>query len=77
VKVYKIFDMTTGLYKNEGTKPCWSKEGKMWKTIGAVKNHLTQCCGENFKYTWEVHEFVLSLNDRSPITLFTRPNKKK
>ena len=38
--VYMIRHKKTGLYKLGGDWKAWSKKGKVWAGIGALKNHL-------------------------------------
>lgn len=44
---YRICDMTTGLYQDDGydkrlfsTEPKWSKRGKTWSKLDDLKTHL-------------------------------------
>lgn len=76
MKVYKIYDMLTGLYKNSGGSESWSKEGNHWKSESAVKLHLRMLRNEQIKLTWEVHVFELVVESRHPITLFSKKKKK-
>lgn len=39
-KLFKIIDTNTGLFSDGGVHPTFSKKGKTWKTIGALKSHL-------------------------------------
>ena len=41
-KMYKIRRKTDGMYSLGGTfcKPAFTKNGKMWKSIGALRTHL-------------------------------------
>lgn len=39
-KIYKIRDKDTGLYSGGGSFVRWSKNGKIWRNIGHLKNHL-------------------------------------
>lgn len=40
MKIYKIRNKQTGLFSTGSCEPKWKKTGKIWKTIGALKNHL-------------------------------------
>lgn len=63
MKVYKIRDSKTGLYSTGGTKPKWSKRGKVWVSLGALKSHLTLYrtgwarLHKKIPSTWIVEEF--------------------
>ena len=42
---FKIMELSTGLYSMGGTGPTWAskgKKGKLWTTLGHVRNHLNQ-----------------------------------
>jgi hypothetical protein len=39
-KVYRIRHKQTGLYSLGGHTPNWSKSGKVWRSMGALRNHL-------------------------------------
>lgn len=40
-KIYKIRNITTGLFKCAGSgSPRWHPEGSYWPSLGALKNHL-------------------------------------
>lgn len=45
--VYKIRRTTDGLFSKGGNRPQFSKNGKVWNTMGHLKSHLTgvQDCG--------------------------------
>jgi len=40
--VYKIRHTKTWLYSTGGMSPMWSKNGKVWNSIGSLKCHLRQ-----------------------------------
>lgn len=42
VKIYRIRNRETGLFSTGGKHPTWSKNGKIWKTLGHVKSHMSQ-----------------------------------
>lgn len=63
-KVYKIRDMQTGLYQVSGYHIGWSKDGKLWKTMGPMKTHIKNV----MKYSrvspdqvslWEIVEYEI------------------
>lgn len=37
---FSIYDSKTGLFSLGGMPPKWGKRGKIWNSIGALKNHL-------------------------------------
>lgn len=37
---FSIYDPATGLFSKGGMPPTWGKKGKIWNSIGALKNHL-------------------------------------
>lgn len=39
--VYKIRRRSDGKYSTGGTEPKFSKTGKVWRTLGQLKSHLT------------------------------------
>jgi len=39
--VYKIRRKVDGKYSTGGTTPQFSKNGKVWRTLGQLKSHLT------------------------------------
>lgn len=39
--IYKIKNKKTGLFSKGGCKPTFSKHGKIWKTKGYLKSHLS------------------------------------
>lgn len=41
-KIYKIRDIETGLYSTGGMSPRWTRHGKGWTSLGALKLHLHQ-----------------------------------
>lgn len=40
MKLYKIRNKKTGLYSSGGYSLRWTKIGKVWRTLGPLKNHL-------------------------------------
>lgn len=38
--IYMIHHKRLGLYKTGGTPSNWTRKGKVWNSIGALKNHL-------------------------------------
>lgn len=40
MKLYRIKNVSTGLYSLGGGFPKWNKTGKVWKNIGQLKNHF-------------------------------------
>ena len=48
MKVYKIRNKETGLFKKGGgyylPEMGWSKSGKTWSSLGALKNHIRLLC---------------------------------
>ena len=48
MKIYKIKDLETGLFSDGGfggyyrNTKLWSKNGKTWKRLSDVKNHISQ-----------------------------------
>lgn len=65
LKVYKIRDLKTGLFSSGGSYPTWSKNGKIWTTLGKCKSHLSMFksdWGAKLGFPspfWEVVEFEL------------------
>lgn len=68
---YKIRNSETGLYKRAGghwVEPQrwrWSKRGKTWVTLGALKNHLRLC----FPYKYEFNpglDLIAEYKNRYP-----------
>lgn len=37
---YVIVDLNTGLFSSGGTNPRFKKKGKIWSSLGHLKNHL-------------------------------------
>ena len=66
--MYKIRDITTGLYSKGGTSVRWGKKGKIWTEKGHLSNHLAQFRDPN--KTYEGCEIVeLALVTRSEISI--------
>ena len=76
MKVYKVYDMLTGLYKNSGHSGGWSKQGNHWKSEAALKLHLRMLRQEAIQPTWEVHVFELVVESKHPITIFSKKKSK-
>lgn len=78
--VYKIFDKNTGLYKNAGTHKYrgWSKTGKVWRSVGALKNALnlyreapTRYKLSDFPKNWVIEQYELKkIGERTVEELF-------
>lgn len=47
--IYQIKSNKTGLYSNGGTSPSFGKKGKVWRTLGYLKNHLNQLSSSGHK----------------------------
>ena len=65
ITVYKIRDRKTGLYSRGGVNPQWSKQGKTWNSLGALKNHMNSwslmylgTTSDKPREEWEVVELV-------------------
>ena len=69
MKFYKIRDLSTGLYSSGGIIPTWDGKGKVWKSIGILKSHLTlvtkypETLGSN-PNLWEVVELNVVEGER-------------
>lgn len=46
-KVWKIKQLSTGLYSNGGIVPQFTKEGKVWTSKRDLSNHLVQFLSED------------------------------
>ena len=64
--VYKIKSRKTGLYSAGGASPEFNKNGKVWKNIGYLKNHLIYAYGRDLYrnqdcviVTYEITEVVV------------------
>ena len=56
---YKIRDKRTGLFKEGGHWPRWSKKGKEWTSVGHVKQHLSQFPANKIDWdNWEMVEYA-------------------
>ena len=62
IKIYKI-ENKNGMFSGGGTYPRWTKKGKTWSDIGAVKRHLVQFCSS---YEWENNKTVYSWKNNIP-----------
>ena len=47
-KAYMIRRKSDGLYSTGGTAPSFNKKGKVWSSIGALKNHIIQGVNTNY-----------------------------
>lgn len=79
-KKFKIRDLSTGLYQDGKIQkfpyePTWSKKGKTWSDLEALKKHLYAL--EEYKISlsplWEVIEYEKSVSsgDRYPASIFS------
>lgn len=78
MKVYRIRDKETGLFSTGGAHPKWSTKGKLWRSAGNLRSHLTtvleykgyekkaQIVPEN----WEVIEYELT---ETQISIYSAP----
>lgn len=41
MKMYKIQRLSDGLYSTGGSKPGWTKQGKVWTRLNHITAHLT------------------------------------
>jgi hypothetical protein len=48
--VYKIRRKSDGLFSTGGTSPTFTKSGKSWASLGALKNHLNQAIHRDYGY---------------------------
>lgn len=46
--VFRVKNLRTGLYSTGGYHPHWSKNGKLWTSKGALKNHFNLANGESY-----------------------------
>ncbi len=53
---YKIYDPQTKKYSTGGYHPGWNDEGKTWKQLGHLKNHLN-CLIRNASYQKQKREY--------------------
>jgi len=70
--VFKIKDLTTGLYSTGGSRPKWTKLGKTWNTRGQVICSLKNYCDGDYRTgkrpapdSWVVEEFEMTLASTS------------
>jgi len=62
MKHYKIKNTKTGLFSTGGSLPNWSKNGKVWRTLGQVRSHLTlflSCNDKKKTNDWEIIEYEM------------------
>lgn len=72
MRVYRIYDRVTQKFKDEGggyEKPengGWSRNGKIWKTLGHVKSHIRHVMQYEFVKNdrYELVEYELIERDR-------------
>ncbi len=50
--VYKIRHKPTGLFSTGGTDPQFTSKGKVWSTIGHLKNHLNLATENYYNPKW-------------------------
>lgn len=71
MKVYKIRDMSTGLFKLGTTSTKWSPQGKVWLSLKALKSHLTLASssrhGLEGSVLWEVIEYDVVEAEKYPV----------
>jgi len=80
VTYYKIRHRVTGLYSKggdataSGVGECWNKSGKMWATLGALRNHLRNHMPKKGYRVgtdmsdWEVVEYHVVEADVKPVS---------
>lgn len=75
--VYKIRNKTTGLFSGGGAYPRWSKKGKVWTSMGNLRNHLnmfkTYRSGFSPQFkdelsSWEVIEYHITMAEQEKET---------
>lgn len=62
IKIYKI-ENQEGNFSTGTMNPRWTKKGKIWQSLGAVKLHLRQFCSD---YRWEDNKTVPSWSNNIP-----------
>ena len=78
MKVYKILHRKTGLYSRGGTSVHgdgrfgWSKNGKIWDTIGKLRSHITSHLPNSYRKgtnmsDWQVVTYDLAVNSVNEI----------
>lgn len=80
MKLYKLRDMSTGLYSTGGYYPRWTKSGKVWHTIGTLKTHLKNIVRYSkapVSPLWEVVELHIVESERYPAVAVTGTNAPK
>ena len=50
---FKIRRKSDGLFSTGGTTPKFTKNGKTWSSIGALKNHLNLMNGKRWDSYWK------------------------
>jgi hypothetical protein len=72
-RYFKIRDPKTGLYSKGGGSPRWTKHGKEWHSLGALKNHINLLFGHsNSRKHYEgceLIEFVLTETSHAMVNL--------
>ena len=63
-KVYRIQDISTGLFSTGGAYPSFNKNGKIWLSLGNVKKHLQLTSYDN---NVELVEYSLTIEERTPL----------
>lgn len=78
MKVYKIRDPKTGLFKRGGISVGWSKHGKAWSGTGPIRCHLSDCVkyGKGIDPSWEVCEYEREPSNVIPAREFYVGGKK-
>lgn len=61
MRVYKVRDKKTGLFSTGTSSPRWIKSGKVWASLGNIKNHYNMYLKwyKKIPDTWEIVEFEL------------------
>lgn len=73
MKVYKIRDPKTGLFKNAGVWGGWSKQGRAWSGTGPLRGHLNHVLhsrGRPMDPSWEICEYDVEPSRVIPIEEF-------
>lgn len=56
--IYKLKSNKTGLFSTGGTCPTFSKQGKIWRNIGHLRNHINQL-GRGGQATYANNDVVM------------------
>lgn len=62
IKIYKI-ENKDGMFSTGTMHPRWTKKGKIWQSLGAVKRHLRQFCSN---YGWKDDKCVYYWQNNIP-----------